>query len=244
MDGFPYDKLAGESCRFLNLKNRCKIYKNLKTLGHKGCKAYDCFGGGPYVTKKIIQEKSWKVVECTKKIFRIFLVVVDLNEFLWYLLDTLKYSYKDTLRSRVESMIEKIQMLKKQSVDHLLSVDLSKLRSEVGSLLDEASKNIRLLLIDSDTVLIPEDPFYFTGKDMRKENLRGQCLKGRCLIKSNLQGCDLSYLDVLGVDFRDSNIKNANLKNTLFLDQRQVNSAIGDKFTILPKNITMPDHWV
>ena len=60
MDGFPYDKVAGESCRFLNLKNRCKIYKNLKTLGHKGCKHTIVLVEGLMLLKKLFRKKVGK----------------------------------------------------------------------------------------------------------------------------------------------------------------------------------------
>lgn len=244
VDGFPKDKVAGQPCLYLNLDNHCTIYNNLHYQGLKGCKGYDCFGAGPKVTQDFYNGNDWRnnMVE-SNEMFRIFLVIMELHEFLWYFVETCHYDYDMNLKKRMNKILKNTYSLTNQPIDTLLNTDLLKLRNQVSFLLKKISQSIRLSFNNYEEKFRLENPLEYLGKDMRNEELKGQSLRGACLIQSNLEACNLSYVDVLGVDFRDANIKNANLKQALFLNQRQVNVAIGNKDTILPKNLEIPDFW-
>jgi uncharacterized protein YjbI with pentapeptide repeats len=51
VDGFPKDKSSGEPCVNLNSDFTCKVHKDLRKKGLKGCTSYDCFGAGQKVAK-------------------------------------------------------------------------------------------------------------------------------------------------------------------------------------------------
>ena len=64
------------------------------------------------------------------------------------------------------------------------------------------------------------------------------------LIAANLEGCDLTGCNFLGADMRDTNIKNANLSESIFLTQGQINAAIGNLNTRIPKHLNIPSEWL
>lgn len=58
-------KKAGEKCGYLDIRNRCRIYKTWKWhLGfEESCEKYDCHEAGPIVTnfsRRIPDDFSWK----------------------------------------------------------------------------------------------------------------------------------------------------------------------------------------
>lgn len=50
-NGFPDTKTANNRCRNLTDANRCGVFKNLEDEGYTICRAYDCRGAGPLVSK-------------------------------------------------------------------------------------------------------------------------------------------------------------------------------------------------
>jgi hypothetical protein len=52
--GFPEDKPASVPCRHLARDFRCEVFETLEDSGYLVCRAYDCLGAGPVVTKRMI----------------------------------------------------------------------------------------------------------------------------------------------------------------------------------------------
>ncbi len=52
-NGFPETKQANQRCRNLTDDNRCRVFETLEAEGYLVCRAYDCFGAGPTVTRWI-----------------------------------------------------------------------------------------------------------------------------------------------------------------------------------------------
>lgn len=51
-DGFPVAKNQDTACRHLDCKTfRCRAFDRLEAQGYTTCRAYDCFGAGPQVTR-------------------------------------------------------------------------------------------------------------------------------------------------------------------------------------------------
>jgi uncharacterized protein YjbI with pentapeptide repeats len=74
---------------------------------------------------------------------------------------------------------------------------------------------------------------YLNGVNLTDANLEGVDLKGSSLLHAKLGGACLIYAHLNGTD----------LEKSVGLTQNQVNSALGDKDTHLPRGIVMPESW-
>ncbi|MEH2240587.1 pentapeptide repeat-containing protein [Nostoc sp.] len=61
--------------------------------------------------------------------------------------------------------------------------------------------------------------------------------------EANLQGAILIEANLQKADFREANLRGVNLKVAKNLEQHQIESAKGDRTTILPENLQPPEHW-
>jgi hypothetical protein len=82
---------------------------------------------------------------------------------------------------------------------------------------------------------------------LRNAVLLGANLNGANLIDANLTGANLWSANLhhvwgAGADLKDADVRGANLEG-LFSDQKQFNSANGDKTTKLPPGFIMPESW-
>lgn len=247
LDGFPVDKEAGNPC--INLKSdfSCSIHKNLINNGLKGCIAYDCLGAGQKVAKVIYKGKDWiKQPELKDEMFQVFLIVKQLHEIQWYLIEAISLQSSYPIYLELNDMIRKTNNITYFSPNCLISFDIEKHRKSANELLIKASELAMSKFHNSINSLQKTKQSkrldYFAA-DLRKIDLQGTNLRGACLIAANLCDSNLSGTILLGADMRDTNIKGTNLKDSLFLTQSQINSAIGDIHTKLPINITRPSHW-
>lgn len=248
-DGFPIDKEAGNPC--INLKSdfSCSIHKNLIKNGLKGCVAYDCFGAGQKVAEVTYKGNNWiKEPELEDEMFQVFLIMRQLHEFQWYLIEAISLPSSYPIYLKLDDMIRKTNDITYLSPTYLVSFDIDEHRRNVNELLLKASELIMIKYnkgkkSSSLQKIKLFKRFDYFGADLRKENLQRTNLRGACLIAANLSGSNLSETILLGADMRDTNIKGTNLKHSLFLTQSQINSAIGDIHTKLPINIIRPLHW-
>ena len=89
-EGFPIDKDAGQPCLNLQPDFRCGVYKSLGEQGLKGCIAFDCFGAGQKVSQVSFSGRDWmRIPESAEQMFKVFLIMRQLHELLWYLTEEL-----------------------------------------------------------------------------------------------------------------------------------------------------------
>lgn len=81
------------------------------------------------------------------------------------------------------------------------------------------------------------------GADLRQAALNGAALVGAYLIGADLRGAGLDVADLRGADLRDADVRGVDLTRTFFLTQAQVETAHGDRATLLAATFARPEHW-
>nr|WP_302596727.1 pentapeptide repeat-containing protein [uncultured Cellulosilyticum sp.] len=248
-DGFPVDKKAGVPCRHLQENFRCDAHEELRSKGYKGCTAYECFGAGQKVTQVTYGGKEWKASpKVAKEMFEAFLHLRQLQEMKWYLTDAVTFKAVAPIKEDIIDGLEDTDVLTKLSAKELLKVDIEAHRDKVNGLLKELCYLVELSVAplkeanSKDKKALAQGHF-FMGKNLTNTNLIGADLAGAILIGANLKNANLTGANLIGADLRDANISGANLKDCLYLTQAQVNMAIGDSKTKLPKEIVHPAWW-
>lgn len=243
-EGFPTDKEAGKPCINLQSDFTCVVHKNLEEKGLKGCLAYDCFGAGQKIAQVTFDGWDWwKKPEHAKKMFEGFLVMRQLHEMLWYLMQALMLQRDQGIKAEISSLLDSTERLTSLDIDSLLELDIQTHRTKVNALLKSTSELVRSKACGGKKVASKNRRDYF-GADLRKVDLKGADLRGACLIAANLRGVDLSGADLIGADLRDADLSGADLTNSIFLTQAQINTAKGDSYTNLPPLLARPAHWV
>lgn len=235
-DGFPENKDAGIPCKYLNSNFQCKVHSQLIDMNMKGCLAYDCFGAGQKVSQDLFSNITWQSnQEKSNLIFDVFLLVFQLHQMEWYLLESLLLDTDKRFSENIEQLIFKIEHVLEKSYENILNFDISSFRLEVNHILKSISKQYT-----KSNKLNQKD---LIGKDFKKANLDGEDFSMSLLIAANFEGCSLKDTNFLGADLRDANVRNADLSSSLFLTQLQVNSTQGDYSTTLPKYLSVPISW-
>lgn len=248
-EGFPRDKDAGKPCINLQSDFRCSVHKNLRNKGLKGCTAYDCFGAGQKIAQVTYGGHDWRQApESAKEMFEVFLIMRQLHEMLWYLIEAFTLQSDLNIKDEISFMLSETERLTHLSASSLIGLDLVAHRSKVNSLLSQTSELVRTKAHSEDKTPSKRQrtiskKLDFIGADLRKTNLRGADLRGAYLIAANLRGVDLSGADLIGADLRDADLRGANLTNSIFLTQAQINTAKGDSNTRLPMSLTRPTYW-
>lgn len=248
-EGFPINKDAGKPC--INLKDdfSCKIHKDLRKKGLKGCTAYDCFGAGQKVAQVTYQGVSWKdEPKKSEEMFDVFLIVRRLHEMLWYLTQAINAKATISIKDKIANMISETERLTMLDADSLKSLDIESHRDKVNELLSKTSDLVRSKankgqksnLKHKKTILGRRD---FAGVDFRKANLKGADLRGAFLIAADFRGVNLDGADFIGSDMRDADFRGANLTGSIFITQPQINAAKGDSNTRLPISLVRPSYW-
>jgi len=237
-DGFPENKAAGVPCRHLRSDFRCDIHDSLAEKKMKGCLGYDCYGAGQKVTQKMGENRNWKTnPQKAKEQFQVFMVVFQLHQMAWYLLEALTLSSDHKLQTAIESLIVENEQMTAATPEEILSLDLGAYREKVNLVLKQISCQMAVMPADKKA---PKD---FFGKNLRGKNFDSRDFSMALMIAANLEGASLRGTNFLGADLRDANIKNTDLSKSLFLTQMQINAASGNEKTKLPKNLVRPAHW-
>lgn len=237
-DGFPENKEAGVPCKHLIADFRCDIHTVLANKNMKGCLAYDCFGAGQKVTQSCYPNEDWKTnPEKANEIFQVFMIVFQLHQMAWYLLESLSLVTDEHLEADIDELITKNKQMTACSSDEILHMDIEEYKSSVNKVLK---------LVSGRGAVFPSDETdskdYF-GKNFRHANLNGRDFSMALMIAANLEGCSLQRTNFLGADIRDANIKDTDLSDCIFLTQMQINSAKGNSNTKLPANLSRPSSW-
>ncbi|MDR3596299.1 pentapeptide repeat-containing protein [Clostridium sp.] len=249
-EGFPINKDAGRPCINLQDDFRCSVHNDLMKKGLKGCRAYDCLGAGQRVVQvTYCGYHDWRQSqETAKEMFEVFIIMRQLHEMLWYLMEALTLEFEQDMKDKINSKINEIENLTHLSASSLIKLDLIVTRVGVNALLLQTSELVRKKVLNNRTVSLKYKKTFgggldLIGKDLRKQNFRGANLSGSYIIAANLKGVDLSFVDLLGADLRDADLSGANLSKSIYLTQAQVNTAKGDVNTKLPNYIVRPMHW-
>jgi hypothetical protein len=217
---FAIDKPAGQPCPNLTADFRCGIHERLRDKGFAGCTAYDCFGAGQRVSR------------LGRELSALFPVMRALHELLWYLTEALALAPSDALRAALAETVRVTEL----PPDELLALDVDTHRDAVNALLRKASEAVRGTGPDrrgADLV----------GADLRASDLRRANLRGAYLVGADLRRADLRLADLTGADVRGADLRGTDLGTAIFVTQAQLDSALGDGSTRLPKGRTRPTHW-
>ena len=240
-DGFPADKVAGTPCCYLDSHYCCSIHRELHSKHMKGCLAYDCCGAGQIVTH-LYGEKNWKSKPCiAQEEFDVFVKTFYLQQILLYLSEVLTLQPVKELWEEANICSNELNLLLKSSPQEILDFDTEFFRTKVDILLNKAWTKVKKQVGRSQSIKQKQD---FMGHNFKKAKLMGCDFSFTFLIAANLEGCDLTGCNFLGADMRDTNIKNANLSESIFLTQGQINAAIGNLNTRIPKHLNIPSEWL
>jgi len=237
-EGFPTDKPAGKPCKNLMSDFRCTIHAKLLQSKMKGCLAYDCFGAGQKVTQNIYKGKNWKTTpEIVNQMFDVFLIVFQLHQMLWYLIEASTIISSKELKLELDALILQNEKMTQLCPDEIQTLDIDIYRLNVNRILKKISTSIATSSTEN------RKTSNFIGQNFKKANLDGKDFSMAILIAGNLEGCSLRGTNFLGADLRDTNIKNTDLRESVFLTQMQVNTAIGNHNTALPALFIYPTSW-
>jgi hypothetical protein len=242
---FPIDKPAGTPCLNLADDFSCTVHDSLRPRGFRGCIVFDCFGAGQAVSKRLYDGISWRQRPGTAaEMFRVFGVVRQLHEMLWYLAEAADRTMQPD--GPVIELRDEILTILDREPAAILTADVDRLRADVRRVLIEVSQEARGGYGAGEQArdrggLHPAADL--AGRDLRTTTLCGADLRGAVLIAADLRGCDLAGVDLLGADLRDARLEGADLSGALFLTQAQLEAADGDAGTRLPEALHLPRHW-
>lgn len=240
-EGFPEDKPAGKACINMCSDFRCTVHDQLARRGLKGCLAYDCFGAGQRVYQDVYQSVNWMTDhEISDEMFSVFLTVRQLHQILWYLVEVSSIVYAKSIIVDVRDLILQNLEMTKLSSNEILGLDIQPYRLKANDILRTTGE---LVLRAEGENFENNKKTDYIGENMKGRNLHGRDFSMSLMIAADLEGCDLQGANFLGTDLRDANLRKADLRESIFLTQMQVNSAKGDRDTLLPYFIKRPESW-
>ncbi|MCD1257276.1 pentapeptide repeat-containing protein [Paenibacillus athensensis] len=245
---FAIDKAAGQPCPNLQADYRCGVHKQLRPLGFRGCTVYDCLGAGQQVAQRTFGGRDWRAApETAQTMFEVFAVMCALYELLWYVQEALERPEAAPLGAELAQAQARIELLTEQAPEALLALDVAALRAETNVLLLAVSERVRAAARQGRQApgrrKQPGRGADLVGANLRGADLAGAFLRGGLLIAADLRGADLCGADLIGADLRDAQLGGADLSGCLFVTQPQLNAALGDGATKLPRGLRRPEHW-
>jgi uncharacterized protein YjbI with pentapeptide repeats len=242
---FAFDKPAGDACPNLRPDARCGIHARLREEGMPGCVAYDCFGAGQHVTQVTFEGADWRgSPEAAERMFEAFTVMRQLHELAWYLTESLALTAAQPVHDELRAALVEIQALTREPADDLVVADVAGRREPIGALLGKASELARAGAGPGmRRRSLERRGADLAGSDLRGRDLRGVNLRGAVLIGADLRRADLRLADLAGADLRGANLAGADLRGSLFVTQSQLETANGDRTTLLAPPVERPAHW-
>nr|WP_232327921.1 pentapeptide repeat-containing protein [Kibdelosporangium sp. MJ126-NF4] len=236
---FAVSKDAGDPCVNLLADFQCGIHSSLRQRGFPGCTVFDCFGAGQKVSQVTFAGRDWRAEPGSSgRMFRVFPVMRQLHELLWYLTEAISLEPARELRDRLAAVLEETEKLTHAPAEAIIELDVPAHREKVNALLLRVSELVRAGTGGAD-----KRGAMLLGAKLRGANLRGASLRGALLVGADLRGADLRLADLIGADLRDADLAGADLTGGIFLTQAQVNAARGDATTVLPPSLARPAHW-
>ena len=166
---FAIDKPAGRPCPNLRPDFGCSIHKGLLEQGFGGCAVFDCLGAGQQVVQFTFEGADWRhAPEIATSMFRVFMVMRQLHEALWYLDEALALLPTGPLHDDVERVQARTRQL--TGPHDLAALDATTYRREVGPLLERVSETLRAKVDDRKLDR--------TGANLIEAKLRGADFRG------------------------------------------------------------------
>lgn len=219
---------------------RCKIHGELEKRNMKGCIGYDCFGAGQQVTQSIYSGQTWQSVpEQAKEIFDVFIVVFQLYQIRYFLLESIVIFPAQVLKNDIEALLEENELICSSKPQDIIIFDVEGYRSRVNVLLKQVC-NLLQKSLGCENKKCPSD---FLGRNFKNKDMRGLDLSTKLLIAANFNNCVFDGTIFLGADTRDADFSNADLRDAVYLSQGQINSAKGNRKTKLPQYLDYPITW-
>ena len=117
---FAISKDAGHPCPNLQPDFRCGIHARLRQRGFPGCAVYDCFGAGQKVAQVTFGGQDWRRSPgIAEQMFRVFTIMRQLHELLWYLGEALTLPAARPLYPELSRALEETERLTRGSPDAL-----------------------------------------------------------------------------------------------------------------------------
>jgi hypothetical protein len=202
---------------------------------------FDCFGAGQHVTQMTFEGGDWRGNPAiATSMFKVFMVMRQLKELLWYLAEALTLLPAGRLRDQVHRAGEQTECLTHRSAEELAVVDVTAQRQQVGPLLERVSQVVRAQVSKRGP---DRRSANLIGANLRGVNLRGASLRGAYLLSADLRGANLRRADLLGADLRAADLRAAKLDGAIFCTQPQLDAATGDTSTTIPSALVRPRHW-
>jgi uncharacterized protein YjbI with pentapeptide repeats len=240
---FAFSKRAGVPCTNLQSDFRCGIHSELRRSGLKGCTVFDCFGAGQKTLQRTFGGADWRSgPDIAAQMFKVFPVMTQLHEMLWYLAEAIEAGPPAPLIERLQQIAGKTECFTLLEPEAILQLDVPAHRQNVSGLLMETSAFVRRRFKKTKKK-IDQRNADLMGAELKGADFSGVDFRGAYFIAANLRQTDFMAADVLGADFRDADISGADLSGSLFLTQTQANAAIGDCHTKLPVLLVRPAHW-
>jgi hypothetical protein len=112
----------------------------------------------------------------------------------------------------------------------------------------QGSQELRLDLANTDLRGAALNWAHFEEADLQGAHMEGARLKnaylrGANLQGANLQGAHLANADLFQANLADADLRHADLGTVTHVMQRQIETARGDRETMLPTGIDMPESW-
>ncbi len=240
MDGFPESKAAGKPCMNLQKDFRCKIHRELEKNRMKGCIGYDCFGAGQQVTQSIYFGQTWQnVPEQAKEIFDVFIVVFQLYQIRYFLLESMAILPAKVLKNDIKALAEENEMICNCKPQNIITFDIEDYRNRVNVLLKQVCTLLQKSLCCENKKCASD----FLLRNFKNKDMRGLDLSTKLLIAAKFNNCVFDGTIFLGADTRDADFGDADLRDAVFLSQGQINSAKGNRNTKLPQYLDYPITW-
>ena len=238
---FAIDKPANQPCPNLQPDFRCGIHTDLRPRGFGGCTVYDCFGAGQQASQVTFGGRDWRQhPELKTQMSRVFPVLRQLHELLWYLTAALALPAAAPRHDDLRQAIAATRALTAKTPAELETLDSGSHRDHVNDLLVSVSQLVRSQVPGRRPDHRGAD---LIGARLAGTDLRGASLRGALLVGADLRRADLALADLTGADLRAADLRGTRLTGALFLTQSQLDAARGDAATKLPALLTRPAHW-
>jgi len=209
---FAIDKRAGQPCPNLRPDFRCSIHDRLRPRGFPGCVSYDCFGAGQQVAQVTFGGRDWRQAPGTAaQMFRVFTIMRQLHELLWYLTEALALPAAGPLHGELGAALAQTERLTRSSPAALAKLDVRASRDDINVLLLRASTLVRASARQPGANLTGADLTDADGADLSGAKLSGAKLSGADLTDADLSGADLSGAELRGADLTGRDLSGADL---------------------------------